>query len=161
MENRTENTVPEQNAAQELNAAGLAKEYQGLNLQKSSSKKEKAKNPTAEEIILDFLRKCSTFEADAIRIAVAIADSPSGKSTMIASDDITLNNYLNDGIELNGISFDLLFAHRIARAKALSARTSDFVDKSKALLIMGSLMDIAMNRQRVSRSLELLNKPQK
>lgn len=124
----------------------------------SLSKEHKALNDKDVKIIRQFLSSIGLYEADALRIAIALADGKISASSFSSNDMLALNRYLNFGINKQQNSSQQIQAHRIHRASELSKRVIDFCGKLQLLTVYESLMDLAVNATYVEQARAGLDK---
>ena len=96
-----------------------------------SSNRETGKKTTRSAIgakaqtILDFLRRCTPYEADSIRVMVGHATGKGDTDTIEATDLLAVNRFLNHGLtKENATGNEAVMRHRQERAqKLMSNRT--------------------------------------
>ena len=72
------------------------------------------------QTILDFLRGCSPYEADSIRVMVGYRTGNGDTATIEATDMLAVNRFLNHGLaKENGTSNEAVMKHRQERAQKL------------------------------------------
>jgi len=88
---------------------------------KEQRKKESRPAISAKaQTILDFLRGCSPYEADSIRVMVSYGTSNGDTATIEATDMLAVNRFLNHGLaKENGTSNEAVMKHRQERAQKL------------------------------------------
>lgn len=111
----------------------------------SSSKEQKALSEKDTKVIRQFLSSIGPYEADALRIAIALADGKVTIATFSSDDQLALNRYLNSGLKKDQGSSQQIQVHRIHRASNLSKRAVDFCGKLQILSVYEALMDMAVN----------------
>lgn len=124
----------------------------------SQSKEHKAHNDKDVKIIREFLSGIGAYEADALRIAIALADGKISASSFSTNDMLALNRYLNFGIKKEQNSSQQIQAHRIHRASELSKRAINFCGKLQLLTVFKSLMDLAVDASYVEQARVSLDK---
>ena len=93
--------------------------------QDSTNKETKTKTTRSAigakaQTILDFLRRCTPYEADSIRVMVGYATGKGDTETIEATDQLAVNRFLNHGlIKENGTSNETVMRHRQERAQKL------------------------------------------
>lgn len=93
--------------------------------------------------ILNFLRKCTAYQADAIRVMVDIAGKNGDVKSVSAGELLFIHKYLNQGYyKEDGNEYTKLLAHRQARAQILMQSISPFLEKDKLVSATISLMQI-------------------
>ncbi|MGM9698936.1 MAG: hypothetical protein ACI3Y0_09880 [Prevotella sp.] len=125
---------------------------------KESLSKEHRAHDKDVKIIRQFLSSIGLYEADALRIAIALADGKISASSFSSNDMLALNRYLNFGINKQQNSSQQIQAHRIHRASELSKRVIDFCGKLQLLTVYESLMDLAVNATYVEQARAGLDK---
>lgn len=107
---------------------------------KRSSKTEKKKDDGLQ-IIREFLRSLTPFQADALRVTIDVAENKSTLESMSPNDLIAVNRYLNqeyykeDGTEVQKIQ-----AHRQNRGVLLLKTVGNYVSKDDIIHISGIIM---------------------
>ena len=107
----------------------------------TGKKYESRKRETSGKDVLairSFLESLSVYEADALRVSIAIAD---GKAT--ATNIMTADNAQE---------------HRLNRAFQLLERVSEFCDKRQLVTVNRSLLSIAVDATDISRAVTSLDK---
>ena len=86
---------------------------------KESKKKESRPVISAKaQTILEFLRNCTPYEADSIRVMVGYGMGKGDIGTIEATDMLAVNRFLNHGLtKENGISSEAVMKHRQERAQ--------------------------------------------
>lgn len=93
--------------------------------------------------ILNFLRKCTAYQADAIRVMVDIAGKNGDVKSVSAGELLFIHKYLNQGYyKEDGNEYTKLLAHRQARAQMLMQSVSPFLEKDKLVSATIALMQI-------------------
>ena len=97
---------------------------------KEQRKKESRPAISAKaQTILDFLRGCTPYEADSIRVMVGYGTGNGDTATIEATDMLTVNRFLNHGLtKENGTDGEAVMKHRQERAQKLMEAVKDFVD---------------------------------
>ena len=124
---------------------------------KNENRKREVSGKDAQ-IIRAFLKSVGIYEADALRVSIAIAD---GKVTVenISSDDrLALNRYLNSGTDNDRLAVDNVQGYRLNRAFGLLERVSEFCDKLQLVTVNRALLSIAVNAEDISRAVSSLVK---
>ena len=89
------------------------------------------------QTILDFLRGCSPYEADSIRVMVGYGTGNGDTATIEATDMLAVNRFLNHGLaKENGTSNEAVMKHRQEAVK-------DFVDIGQLCRVSIVLMKIS------------------
>ena len=96
------------------------------------------------QTILDFLRGCSPYEADSIRVMVGYGMGKGDIGTIEATDMLAVNRFLNHGLtKENGTSNETVMRRRQERAQKLMEAVKGFVDISQLCRISVALMKIS------------------
>lgn len=96
------------------------------------------------QTILDFLRGCSPYEADSIRVMVGYGTGNGDTATIEATDMLAVNRFLNHGLaKENGTSNEAVMKHRQERAQKLLEAVKDFVDIGQLCRVSIVLMKIS------------------
>ena len=113
---------------------------------KDSKRESKGSNDKSGKIILEFLRGCTPFECDAIRVMVGTSEGSTNLASINKDDLLAVNRYLNYGLtKEDGNSFDKVLAHRQQRAQSLMKTVGSFVGKEEIIQVSGLLMMISSN----------------
>lgn len=110
------------------------------------------------QAIRSFLESLGVYEADALRVGIAIADGKTTAANILADDRLALNRYLNSGKDNERMTADNAQAHRLNRAFQLLERVSEFCDKRQLVTVNRSLLSIAVDATDISRAVSSLNK---
>lgn len=81
------------------------------------------------QVIRTFLESVGIYEADALRVGIAIADGKATAESISADDRLALNRYLNSGTDNERLTADNAQGHRLNRAFGLLERVVEFCDK--------------------------------
>lgn len=96
------------------------------------------------QTILEFLRACSPYEADSIRVMVGHGTGDGDTGTIEAADMLAVNRFLNHGLTReNGTSNEAVMKHRQERAQKLMEAVKDFVDIGQLCRVSVALMKIS------------------
>ena len=96
------------------------------------------------QTILEFLRNCTPYEADSIRVMVGYGMGNGDIGTIEATDMLAVNRFLNHGLtKENGTSSEAVMKHRQERAQKLMEAVKGFVDISQLCRISVALMKIS------------------
>lgn len=97
---------------------------------KESRKKESRPVISAKaQTILEFLRNCTPYEADSIRVMVGYGMGKGDIGTIETTDMLAVNRFLNHGLtKENGTSGEDVMRHRQERAQKLMEAVKRFVD---------------------------------
>ena len=91
-----------------------------------------------------FLRNCTPYEADSIRVMVGYGMGNGDIGTIEATDMLAVNRFLNHGLtKENGTSSETVMKHRQERAQKLMEAVKGFVDISQLCRISVALMKIS------------------
>ena len=86
-------------------------------LKKSAGKSERKNDNSKEaQVIRGFLESVGMYEADALRVSIAIADGKTSGDDMLHDDRIAVNRYLNYGLHNSQRSTEMIQAHRVSRS---------------------------------------------
>lgn len=112
------------------------------------------------QAIIDFIRNCSPFEADAFRIMVGVADGKAKIESLEASEADILNSYLNHGCFKDGTDERKLEKHRRERARILMTKVETYVKGGSLADANDALYDFASDESYAKQGLlNLLSKP--
>lgn len=96
------------------------------------------------QTILDFLRRCTPYEADSIRVMVGYATGRGNTETIEATDILAINRFLNHGLTKdNGTSNEAVMGHRQERAQKLMEAVKEFVNIGQLCRVSVALMKIS------------------
>lgn len=96
------------------------------------------------QTILEFLRACSPYEADSIRVMVGYGMGKGDTGTIEVTDMLAVNRFLNHGLaKENGTSSEAVMKHRQERAQKLMEAVKGFVDIGQLCRISVALMKIS------------------
>lgn len=115
----------------------------------SASKEQKKKESrpvigAKAQTILEFLRACSPYEADSIRVMVGYGMGKGDIDTIEATDMLVVNRFLNHGLTReNGTSSEAVMKHRQERVQRLMEAVKGFVDIGQLCRISVALMKIS------------------
>lgn len=105
-----------------------------------------------------FLESVSIYEADALRVSVAIADGKATADSISADDRLALNRYLNSGSANERLTADNAQEHRLNRTFGLLERMAAFCDKRQLVTVNKALLSIAVNAADISHAVSSLDK---
>ena len=108
--------------------------------------------------IRSFLESLNVYEADALRVGIAIADGKTTAANISADDRLALNRYFNSGKDNERMTTDNAQEHRLNRAFQLLERVAEFCDKRQLVTVNRSLLSIAMDAADISRAVSSLDK---
>lgn len=115
-----------------------------------SSNRETGKKTTRSAIgakaqtILDFLRQCTPYEADSIRVMVGHATGKGDTDTIEATDLLAVNRFLNHGLtKENATGNEAVMRHRQERAQKLMEAVKEFVNIGQLCRVSIALMKIS------------------
>ena len=111
----------------------------------TTSKEPKTQSEKDAKIIRKFLESVGPYEADALRIAICLADGKVAITTLSNDDQLAINRYLNYGLARENPNLLQIQSQRIHRATSLSKRLIDFCSKLQLLTVNEALMNMAMN----------------
>ena len=124
---------------------------------KNESRKREASGKDVQAI-RSFLESLSVYEADALRVGIAIADGKTTATNISSDDRLALNRYLNSGKDNERMTADNAQAHRLNRAFQLLERITEFCDKRQLVTVNRSLLSIAVDATDISRAVSSLDK---
>lgn len=112
----------------------------------SMEQKNAGKRPAISakaQTILSFLRSCTPYEADSIRVMVNYATGEGGTDIIEATDMLAVNRFLNHGLNReNGVSGEAVMIHRQTRAQKLMEAVKEFVNIGQLCRVSIVLMRI-------------------
>ena len=108
--------------------------------------------------IRSFLEGLNVYEADALRVGIAIADGKTTAANISADDRLALNRYFNSGKDNERMTTDNAQEHRLNRAFQLLERVAEFCDKRQLVTVNRSLLSIAVDAADISRAVSSLDK---
>lgn len=117
--------------------------------QDSTNKETKTKTTRSAigakaQTILDFLRRCTPYEADSIRVMVGYAVGKGETETIEATDLLAVNRFLNHGLtKESGTSSETVMVHRQERAQKLMEAVKEFVNIGQLCRVSVALMRIS------------------
>lgn len=127
----------------------------------TEKKNENRKRETNGKDILairTFLESVGIYEADALRVSIAIANGKMTMDNISADDRLALNRYLNSGTDNDRLTADNAQGHRLNRAFGLLERVSEFCDKQQLVTVNRALLSIAVNAEDISHAVSSLAK---
>lgn len=124
----------------------------------TTSKEPKAQSEKDAKIIRQFLEGVGPYEADALRIAIGLADGKAAIATLSNEDLLAINRYLNNGLTRESPNSLQIQTHRIHRATNLSKRAADFCSKHQLLAVQEAFIGLAINSTYVDRARAGLDK---
>lgn len=105
-----------------------------------------------------FLEDVSIYEADALRVSVAIADGKATADSISADDRLALNRYLNSGTANERLTADNAQEHRLNRTFGLLDRVALFCDKRQLVTVNKTLLSIAVNAADIGHAVSSLDR---
>lgn len=117
--------------------------------QDSTNKETKTKTTRSAigakaQTILDFLRRCTPYEADSIRVMVGYAVGKGETETIEATDLLAVNRFLNHELtKESGTSSETVMGHRQERAQKLMEAVKEFVNIGQLCRVSVTLMKIS------------------
>lgn len=124
----------------------------------SSSKESKTLSEKDAKTIRKFLQELKPYEADALRIAIALADGKMNTNSLQSDEQMALNRYMNNGLAKEQNSSQQVQSHRIHQASQLCKRTADYCNKMQLLSVYGAVMEFAVNTTHVEQVRTALDK---
>lgn len=131
-------------------------------VQDSASKEQKRKESrpvigAKAQTILEFLRACSPYEADSIRVMVGYGTGQGDIDTIEATDMLAVNRFLNHGLTReNGTNSEAVMRHRQERVQRLMEAVKGFVDIGQLCRISVALMKISSDFKAVEEARQRL-----
>lgn len=110
------------------------------------------------QAIRTFLEDIGIYEADALRVGIAIADGKVTADNISADDRLAINRYLNSGTDNDRLTADNAQEHRLNRAFGLLERVAEFCDKRQLVTVNKALLSIAVNAADISHAVSSLGK---
>ena len=99
------------------------------------------------QTILSFLRSCTPYEADSIRVMVT---GKGDTDTIEATDMLAVNRFLNHGLDKgSGASGEAVMRHRQVRAQKLMEAVKEFVNIGQLCRVSVALMRITSDTKAV------------
>ena len=108
--------------------------------------------------IRTFLESAGIYEADALRVSIAIADGKVTTDNISADDRLALNRYLNSGRDNERLTAENAQEHRMGRVFGLLERVADFCDKRQLVAVNRTLLSVAVNPADISRAVSSLDR---
>lgn len=106
---------------------------------KNENRKREVSGKDAQ-IIRAFLESVGIYEADALRVSIAIADGKVSADNISADDRLALNRYLNSSTDNDRLTADNAQGHRLNRAFGLLERVAEFCDKQQLVTVNRALL---------------------
>ena len=122
----------------------------------SESKGRRTERKTQAQIIVEFLSHLGAYEADAIRIALALGKEAVTTQSLSQEDKLCINRYLNVGLQSGNVTAEHVASHRTMRAIKLVERLIEYADKNQLTKANFALAMIAMDAQDVENARKLL-----
>ena len=110
------------------------------------------------QVIRTFLESVGIYEADALRVSIAIADGKATSDNISPDDRLAINRFLNSGKDNDRLTADNAQEHRLNRAFLLLERVAEFCDKRQLVSVNKALLSIAVNATDISRAVSSLDK---
>lgn len=102
------------------------------------------------QTILSFLRKCTPYEADSIRVMVNYATGRGEVGSIEVTDLLAVNRFLNYGLtKENTGGVEAVITHRQTRAQKLIETVKEFVDIGQLCRVSIALMRITSDAKAV------------
>ena len=124
----------------------------------STGKESKTLSEKDAKVIRKFLQEVGPYEADALRISIAMADGKVDINTLTSDEQLALNRFMNNGVSKGKDDSQLIQSHRIHRASQLCKRTADYCNKLQLLVIYEAMMEFAVNTAHVEQARAGLDK---
>ncbi len=129
-----------------------------IHIEKKNENRKREASGKDVQAIRSFLESLSVYEADALRVSVAIADGKTTAENISSDDRLALNRYLNSGKDNERMTADNAQTHRLNRAFQLLERVAEFCDKRQLVTVNRSLLSIAVDAVDISRAVSSLDK---
>ena len=110
------------------------------------------------QAIRTFLESAGIYEADALRVGIAIADGRITTDNISADDRLALNRYLNSCRDNERLTAENAQEHRMSRVFGLLERAADFCDKRQLVAVNKTLLSVAVNPTDISRAVSSLDR---
>ena len=123
-----------------------------IHIEKKNENRKREASGKDVQAIRSFLESLSVYEADALRVGIAIADGKTTAENISSDDRLALNRYLNSGKDNERMTADNAQAHRLNRAFQLLERVAELVTVNR------SLLSIAVDAADISRAVSSLDK---
>ena len=124
---------------------------------KNENRKREVSGKDAQTIRL-FLESLGIYEADALRVSIAIADGKATAESISADDRLAVNRYLNGGKDNDRLTADNVQEHRLNRAFSLLEHVAEFCDKRQLVTVNKALLSVAVDATDISRAVSGLDK---
>ncbi len=124
---------------------------------KNENRKREVSGKDAQTIRL-FLESLGVYEADALRVSIAIADGKATAESISADDRLAVNRYLNGGKDNDRLTADNVQEHRLNRAFSLLEHVAEFCDKRQLVTVNKALLSVAVDATDISRAVSGLDK---
>ena len=124
----------------------------------SSGKESMTLSDKDAKVIRKFLQEVGPYEADALRIAIDLADGKVTMATLPSDEQLTLNRFMNNGMSKEQGSPQQVQSHRIHQASQLCKRTADYCKKIQLLTVYETLMEFAVNATYVDQARTALDR---
>ena len=129
-----------------------------IHIEKKNENRKREASGKDVQAIRSFLESLSVYEADALRVGIAIADGKTTAENISSDDRLALNRYLNSGKDNERMTADNAQAHRLNRAFQLLERVAEFCDKRQLVTVNKAVLSIAVNATDISRAVSSLDK---
>ena len=129
-----------------------------IHIEKKNENRKREASGKDVQAIRSCLESLSVYEADALRVGIAIADGKTTAENISSDDRLALNRYLNSGKDNERMTADNAQAHRLNRAFQLLERVAEFCDKRQLVTVNRSLLSIAVDAADISRAVSSLDK---
>mgnify|MGYP000028576252 FL=1 len=130
----------------------------GIPTEKKNESRKREASGKDVQAIRSFLESLSVYEADALRVGIAIADGKTTAANISADDRLALNRYLNSGTDNERLTADNAQEHRLNRVFGLLERVTEFCNKRQLVTVNKALLSIAVNVMDISRAISSLDK---
>lgn len=113
-----------------------------------------------ERHVLAFLRKCTAYQADAVRVIADFADSQRDSKEFSAEDAAFINAFLNDRADRNKVkTAQDMKSHREERADELMDLAEKYFSPSEIRRVMRALSKVADDEAQVRTAFDSFMKP--
>lgn len=112
----------------------------------TSQKATRSAIGSVNQHVLDFLRKCTAYQADAIRVMIDV--STKGIQSVTNSEINLVHSFLNQGYyKEDGNDYNKLLQHRQLRAEVLLNSVSPFLEKDQMIPATMAIMKLSTDSE--------------
>lgn len=119
------------------------------------NKSSKVSSEAEAQVIVNFLKGCVPYQADAVRVAVAIANGDTTIETLSAYDREHLNGFLNSTDSDVRLTDNQAWVNRKKKAKELLCSVKDCLDKDALIELSDELTDFSAKREYITEAVRL------